>query len=133
MANNHPFPNTTITAIQDKYSSITMDIDMIQSNYPVYYDCIVMKLWNNNITGNNGLWYEFLYPIVKNHASALVRAKHWDIHPTITFTDPFWDEGWSKRKLIREILDIHFFDWYNLYCQPMLENQPPHNGVFLQL
>jgi hypothetical protein len=132
MSYNHPWLDTTITAIEDKYAAIAMDIDSIQSNYPAYYDFIVLKLWNNNTKGGQDLWYEFLYPIVKNHASTLVRGKRWDIHPTSTFIDPFWDERWSKRKIIREILDVHFKEWYVLYCKQALENHPPEKGIFFK-
>jgi hypothetical protein len=137
---------TTYLPVEDRWCSIVRDMPLVEHYYPAYYYCILYILTHGMtqadkvVLDSRGLWYYILRQITENHAQVHARKclpRGRFPPPGMTPEDfhtkyyPGWDWETVNRRIILDILDMHFPHWYYEYGKPRIEETEDRFGNFL--
>jgi hypothetical protein len=136
---------TTYLPVEDRWGSIVRDMPLVEHYYPAYYYSMLyilthgMTQGDKDVIESRGLWYYILRHITETHAQVHAR-KHLPrgrLPPaTMSAEDfnakyyPSWDWETVNRRIVLDILDMHFPHWYYTYAKPRIEDTEDSFGKF---
>jgi hypothetical protein len=146
--NNQFSSEITCFPVADHDASIVRDLLLIGYHYPVYRDYILLSLYNEKTrqeyldvdNKNAGPWYGILCMIARTHANTLCRnhlprgrfqiTEQRNTQQLIPSDFPTWNWEVVTRKIMEDIVFLHYRDWYYNFCKPKMENAEESFGKF---